>query len=93
MSELKHRIEELEKNTPGIIVLILNDGSERAFPGLSLLDFISQGIKEIRARRGPIFDVIGRAVDARNCGLLWQVLAVQAYGPLEPHSDGRESIC
>jgi hypothetical protein len=85
---LRNRIEELERVDPGLIELTLDDGSTRAFPGLSAKEFVIRGMDQIRERSGPIFDAIGRAVDGRNCGRLWQLLRAMWCGPVDTPEKG-----
>jgi hypothetical protein len=82
---LRGRIETLEAETPGVVTLILDDGSTRSFPGRKGLEFLAECEKQFRAGGGPLASLLMRAVDAKNCcGKIWRLMQC-VWGPLEEH--------
>ena len=72
---LRSRVEQLEQETPGLITLVLDDGSRLSFPGLTPLEFCLEAKEQFRRGGGRISDAILRAVDSSsNVGKLWQLM-------------------
>lgn len=82
---LRSRIEQLEMETPGLITLFFDDGTWRSFPGMNTLEFCMQAQREFRSGGGTAFDAVMRAVDARNCGKMWQLMRGAWIPLLEAH--------
>jgi hypothetical protein len=71
---LLSRIEKLEAKLPRGIELILDDGTSFHHSGPPL-QFAMECRDQMNAGGGPIVDAVMRTVDAKGCGLLWQLLA------------------
>ena len=89
MSELKHRIEQLETEDPGLITLELEDGTTRSFPGLRPLQFLLQAEEELRRGSGPAADAVLRSVAASpNLGRMHELMRA-VWGPIVESSSGK----
>jgi hypothetical protein len=82
---LRMRVEQLEAETPGVVTLILDDGSRRIFPGREGLEFLAECEKQFRAGSGPLASLLLRTVGAENCcGQVWRLMQA-VWRPLEKH--------
>jgi hypothetical protein len=83
---LEARVRALEERVPDDIVLTLDDGTTIEHPG-PVLTFYTQALDEI-SRSAKARARYLRVVSATGCGLIWQVLAAAAYGPVENDEGG-----
>ena len=65
------RLNALEVRAPKDIVLYLTDGREFRYPG----DFWEFAMEGLEGPEGPLVDACLKAVSAKGCGLLWEVVA------------------
>ena len=91
---LRHRIEELEKTTPGEIVLTLEDDTRLHYNG-TVLEFLMEAKKEFRAAQesgsklGPLADAVLRCVHASpNVGKLHELMRAVWIPILEERGEG-----
>jgi len=81
MSDLRRRIEALESQVPEEIVLTLKNGSTFRHPG-PVMEFYEEGLKQIRKGKGPMLNALRATVSGTGCGMLWELLAALAAGPV-----------
>lgn len=74
---IRRRIETLEAHVPQAIILTLNNGGTFNYPG-SILEFYTEGMKEIAMGGGPILNACGRTVSAKGCGRFYELMRAVA---------------
>jgi hypothetical protein len=81
---LRSRVEELERQAPRVIVMTMQDGSQRSFPGLTPLEFVMRAKEQFKRGGGPMSDAILLAVSAtRNMGRLHELMRAVWLSPVE----------
>jgi hypothetical protein len=85
---IRNTIAQLAERVPPPIRLTLDDGTTITHPG-PVLDFYSQAMEEIRRNPTKAREKYLRVRSATGCGLMWQMLAAMAYGPVEGGDDNR----
>jgi len=88
--ELKQRIEQLEKTTPGEIVLTLADDTRLHFDGTPL-EFLAQAEQEFRSGGGVLSDAVLKCVHASpNFGKLHELVRA-VWTPITEAQDEKRS--
>jgi hypothetical protein len=86
---LRSRIEQLEQADPGVVWLVLDDGTRREFPGMKPLSFLAQAEQEFRTGSGRAFDAVMRAASASaNIGRMHELMRSTWIPQIEAQGHG-----